>query len=179
MSRSRYLAAAVLLGSVCVGLPSLAAAPGTSVTISGAMSSKITAFNHPHVAAKAGKHAYQIVLMGNPSAMMAAGRPMMQSVKLSFPMGLKPGTYKVRGLLEMGHAVDPAKAPVVAQFSCSTMNSAKFPNCLGYNRHAEGTLTLTHVGKTFSGRFHYMAQFAHAAHQVTVTGRFANLPLRR
>ena len=156
MSQLQRLCAAALLCGACAALPGLAAAaPSASVTISGDMSSKITDFNHPDVAVKAGRHTYEIGLSGDTGAMMAAGMPMMQSVQLEFPMGLKPGTYKVHGLIEMGHAVDPAKAPVVARFSCVTMNSTKFPNCLGYNRHAEGTLTLTQVGKTFSGRFRF------------------------
>lgn len=173
---SQMLAA---IGTLALIAPTaMAAGPSASVTISGAMQSKLSDFNHPGVAARTKKKEYRLVLQANPASTMAAGGPMMQSTELSFPMTLKPGTYKVRGFFEMGHKVDAAKAPVVARFSCSAMNASKFPNCLGYNRHATGTLTLTRVGPIFSGRFQFAVQSApHNSAKVTVSGTFANVPL--
>lgn len=158
----------------------MAAGPSVSVTIGGAMQSKLDDFVHPGVSTKLKKKEYRLVLQANPASTMAAGGPMMQSTVLSFPMALKPGTYKVRGRLEMGHQVDATKAPVVALFSCSSMNELKFPKCLGYNRHAEGTLTLSWIGRTFSGHFRFVVQSAaQNSAKVIVSGSFANIPLHK
>lgn len=157
----------VLFGCLMPAIAMAAAPPAqVKVVVSGDLSGTLTQFLEPNVAvADASKNVEGLNLT------ILTG-PFLGDVAVYVPKDSDPGTYQVRGETQQ------SDNPGTASLTCAKlMGDNSGQTCASYTGDADGSITLTEVGKTWSGSFDVTAKTVDGNHQIHMTGNFSNVPV--
>lgn len=167
-SLSRYTAWLLLFCGLVPGVAMAAAHTmgQAKVVVSGDLSGTITHFINPFVDVADRAKAIEGL-----NLTIGTG-PFLGDVALYFPKGSGTGDYPVRGETQQ------SDAPASASLTCARMLTGPDSDaCASYTGDADGNITLTQTGKTFSGTFDVNLKTVDGKHQINVKGSFTDMPL--